>query len=105
MTASVNESDPRERSVDRLVSHQLFKRIDRGVLIGIECVFERGIDREDVLRCAGVETVGDRMVWMSDSLSVRVDFLVCDIIAVVGIDRDGIKIFERRNRNWLDIFG
>lgn len=104
MTASVNESDPRERSVDRLVSHQLFKRIDRGVLIGIECVFERGIDREDVLRCAGVETVGDRMVWMSDSPSVRVDFLVCDIIAVVGIDRDGIKIFERRNRNCLDIF-
>jgi hypothetical protein len=49
MTASVNESDPRERSVDRLVSHQLFKRIDRGVLIGIECVFERGIDRENVL--------------------------------------------------------
>jgi len=86
--------DAREHPVDRFVSFQLFEQVDGGVLVSVEGVFDCWVDGEDVLRRTGVELVDDRVVWMSDSPPIGMDFLARDVVAFGSVDRDSVQVFE-----------
>ena len=52
-----------------------------------------------------MELVDDRVVWMSDSPPIGIDFLARDIVAFGSADRDSVQVFECLDRNRLDTIG